>query len=149
MKESARSLRWYFGIVGILYFIGGGLAFILLGGLGLSALFSSALFGSPLSVLNTILNVVWAIGYIYFAFTLPRYLNPEKVKAVKIFLLVPFAELVLWTVYGFLTTGQVSFLTVIFSALFTWYLYANVSRLAHPPVAPSAPMATPPVAPAA
>lgn len=133
MRETAKSLRWYFGIVGLLYFYGTGFMFVLLGGLGFPDLLTGALFGSPLNTLNTLLNFVWALGYLYFAFALSKYINPEKVKYVKIFLLVPFVEMILWSIWGFLTTG-IPNLYLIGSGLVTWYLYANVHRLAVPPM---------------
>ena len=133
MRESSTSLRLYFGIVGVLYFLSTGFLFALMGPLGLSGAFGNLFAGSPLALLNTVLGVVWSLGYLYFAFTMPSYLNPERVKYVKIFLVLPLAMMLLWAAIGFLTIGQTDFITPVIGALITWYLYANVRRLANPP----------------
>jgi len=133
MRESSTSLRVYFGIAGVLYFLFTGFLFALMGPLGLGGAFGNLFIGSPLAVINTILNIVWSIGYIYFAFALPGYLNPERSKYVKIFLVLPVAMMLLYAGIGFLTSGQIDFITPIIGALITWYLYANVRRLSNPP----------------
>ncbi|MDP2648547.1 MAG: hypothetical protein Q8P19_01465 [bacterium] len=133
MRESSTSLRIYFGIVGILYFLSTGLLLALIGLFGLSDAFGNLVTGSPMALFNTILGTIWSLGYLYFAFTLPSYLNPERVKYVKIFLLVPLASMLFWAAVGFLNTGQIDFITPVIGALITWYLYANVRRLANPP----------------
>ena len=130
MKESATSLRWYFGVIGVWYLVSAGFIFSLLGGLGLSAL----LIGSALSTVNTIFGVVSALGDIYFAFTLPKYLNPNEVKYVKGWLLGTFGVSILLLIVGYLTQDQLSYFGVIVGSLLTWYLYVNVRRLANPPV---------------
>ena len=134
MRESSRSLRLYFGVVGVLYFFSTGLLFALMGPLGLSGAFGSLFTGSPLELLNTVLGVVWSLGYLFFAFTLPSYLNPERVKYVKIFLVLPLAMMLLSAIIGFLTIGLFDFVTPVIGALITWYLFTNVRRLANPPV---------------
>ncbi len=138
MRESSTSLRLYFGIASVLYFLSAGFLFALMGPLGLTSAFGNLFIGSPLALINTLLNIVWSIGYIYFAFALPGYLNPKRSKYVKIFLVLPVAMMLLNAGIGFLTSGQTDFTTPIIGILITWYLYANVQRLSNPPApAPS------------
>lgn len=134
MKESSTSLRLFFGIIGVLYFLSTGFLFMLLGLLGMSGAFGDLFTGSPLALFNTVLGVMWSLGYLYFAFALPSYLNPERAKYVKIFLILPLAMTFLWTALDFLTLGYIDFFTPVIAVLVTWYLYANVRRLSHPPV---------------
>lgn len=133
MRESSTSLRGYFGIVGIFYFLSTGFLLAIMGPLGLSGAFGDLFAGSLLSMLNTLLGVVLSLCYIYFAFTLPSYLNPERAKYVQIFLILPPAILLLWTAIGFFTIGQINLISPAIAALITWYLYVNVGRLSKPP----------------
>jgi hypothetical protein len=133
MKESSTSLRLFFGVVGVLYFLSTGLVVALMGSLGLLGALGDLFTGSPVALLTTALNIAWSLGYLYFAFTLPSYLNPQRVKYVKIFLLVPLASTLLWAAIGFLTTGKTDFITPVIGVLVTWYLFANVQRLSNPP----------------
>jgi len=114
MRESVKSLRLYFGVVGILSF--------------LSTVFSQSLF-----VLYTVVEIALSIGYIYFALALPGYLTPKRSKYVKTFLVLSIATSLLYIGIDFLTSGYVDFVTLVIGVLITWYLYVNVRRLSNLP----------------
>ncbi len=111
MKESKTSLRLYFGLLAILTVLSGDLWY--------------ALAGTP--SLIDIASIVQILGYVYFAVTLPKYLNQERVKYVKGWLLIVFALSVIITFINGPETG--GYIGLAIAGLLTWYLYNSVSRL--------------------
>ncbi|MDO8579307.1 MAG: hypothetical protein Q7R72_00340 [bacterium] len=131
-KESAKTLRFYFGFIGVFSLIS--LFTPSFGGPGLLAVLAS----SALSIFYFILGVIVALSAIYFSFTLPKYLNPGQVKYLKSWLVFVFFILVQLSPAGNFTEVQLSYSEIIMEAfiwclesLFIWYLYANVSRLSN------------------
>lgn len=139
MRESATSLRLYFGFIGLLY-----VAFLFFGLMlgaslvGMEFVIRSFL-SSPLELFMFVVNTIFDIGYLYFAFTLPSYLNPERVAIVKNFLIASFAVSVLGVLIKLMSSGSISIFGLAISGLVTWYLYSNVTRIATPPSAPLPP----------
>ena len=132
MKESSTSLRAYFGVIGFFYLFSIGAVSVLTSALGLGAI----LLNSPAAIVNTIIGALEAIGFIYFAITLPQFLNADKVKYLFWFLYANFGVAVLGALIAYVATGTLQYIGLGFSALITWYLYRNVSRMALPPTAP-------------
>ena len=131
MKESSVSLRLYFGVIGAFYLFSVGVVSLLTSALG----FGAVLFSSPSSIVTTIIGVLQAIGFVYFAFTLPQFLNADKVKYLFWFLYANLGVALLGALIAYVTTGSLQYFAVGISALITWYLYRNVSRMAVPPAA--------------
>ncbi len=127
MKESSTSLRWFFGVIGIWYLFSAGFVTILFGnfGLGLSSLAAI----SGFYVVNLVVQTVFALADIYFAFALPRYLHPSKSGPVKIFLIAQFVWVLLGVAWNYLVGGGPDIVSLIVSALLTWYLFHNINKL--------------------
>lgn len=144
MKETVTSLRLYFGIVGAFlgistlftltpFIVAGGLMYIFL--------------LPPILLLQLVTGLVWTVGYIYFAFTLPNYLNPKRSKFIKLFLVLPVAASIVWNVIGLFGYGSVDILALVVGVLITWYLYATVKRLSKSTPAPTPAPTVVPVVP--
>ena len=132
MKESSTSLRLYFGIIGMVSLFSIPVWIFYTYALGLGAI----VFSSPAVIFGTTIGALGAMGFIYFAIRLPQFLNAQKVKFLFWFLYANFGMAVLGTIIGFMTSGRLDYIGLGFKALYTWYLYRNVSRLALPPTAP-------------
>ncbi|OGJ08661.1 hypothetical protein A3I95_02865 [Candidatus Nomurabacteria bacterium RIFCSPLOWO2_02_FULL_44_12] len=123
MKESITSLRWYFGLVGVVYILVSGLVVVLLGrSNSLNLLHYS-------SVASMIVTIIFALGFIYFATALPKYIASGKIHFVQKFLIINFAVGVLLIFWRYAETGSLAYSNLVISALLTWYLYANIKRL--------------------
>ena len=128
MKESSASLRWYFGVVGMwalfseVFF---GAANIFLGRLNLLA-------DSPFALLSLSVGLITAFFCVYFAFTLPKFLNPEKEKYVTFFLLAALCvSVIVSLVDSYPTITGISYFRVAGRILIAWYLYHNVHKLSN------------------
>ena len=131
MKESSTSLRWFFGVIGTLTLLSTLLVLWITSAIGLSGLIGT---GSTANVVLRVIYLVEAVGLIYFAFALPKFLNPEKAKYVEWFLLFPLALAVITDLIQFFSTSVYpDFITLVISGLITWYLYHNVHRLSYVP----------------
>lgn len=123
MRESILSLRLFFIIVGIIV-AGSGVVL---------AISSLVVLGSSLASIFLLAqlasNIVFGFGYVYFGLSLRKYLNQDKVKALKKFLLVSYGVGVILTFIEFTADGRIDFLTLVLGALITWYLYRSVGRL--------------------
>jgi hypothetical protein len=141
MKESSTSLRWFFGVIGGLNLIFTAIGAVALSALGLVGLIA----GSIVMIVAIAVNVIESLIYIYFAFTLPKFLNPQKAKFVEWFVLATFAlTLIMSALTVLVEHGSVNYLGIVISALVTWYLYHNVHKLSYAPAAPAAAVAPAP-----
>ena len=136
MKESTSTLRLFFAVVGVFYVVSMVFRIAVMKDTGLPIAPHASFVVWLMAVADVMLSAIWTVGYLYFAAALPKYLNPEKIKYIKIFLLAPFVEALLWQAWSLFTSGGFDVIGIAISALITWYLYSNISRLACPPQAP-------------
>ena len=118
MKESEKSLRLFFALMAILSIVSGDLWFALAGTPDLS---KASLFD--------FITIVEILGYLYFAFTLPKYLNPKRVVYVKGWLVVAFLFSAILTITE--SPYAMSYVGLFIGAAFTWYLFMSVGKLSH------------------
>ncbi|MEO6536192.1 MAG: hypothetical protein ABIT47_00735 [Candidatus Paceibacterota bacterium] len=130
MKESSTSLRLFFGAIAVLYLISFGFFSLAMSFIGLGGEY---LFGSVSAIMGFLVGIIEAIILLYFAITLPKYLNAEKVKYVKWFLIISFLLALIPGISSWVMSQTApNIISIVVSALVTWYLFHNVSRLSRP-----------------
>ena len=141
MKESSTSLRWFFGIIGLFVLLG---AVLTLGVASVMGGVSGLLNGPLTSLALGVIYLLQGIILIYFAFTLPRFLTPEKAHYVEWFLWGSFALTVIVDVLQFVFVHtSPDIVSLVISALITWYLYRSVHKLSRAPTQVPASIITP------
>jgi quinol-cytochrome oxidoreductase complex cytochrome b subunit len=121
MKETARSLRAYFFLVGI---VSGGNYIVSLNVMAQTG--AIELVGATI----TVVGLGLAIAYVYLGTRLNHLLvtSPQKITAVLIAGAIFLVVLLLLNLLGGLRIGALIYLLL--GLLITWYLYANAKRLA-------------------
>ncbi len=119
MKETVRSLRMYFGIVGVL-------------GAVLNALVLLAPdVAMPMKAV-ALLSIALAAVLLYVASTLPTLLRTRLPVVLAVVVLLPVVA-ILGAVVGLVTTGKLVWLNPVITFVVAAYLFANVKRLAAEP----------------
>lgn len=120
-RETPKTITLYFGICGA-------------AGLLLSCACFSFMRGEPSA--GSVGGYLWlasmavtGVFFLYFAFALPKYLNPTRVKYPKVFLGILIALGLMDVGTGLLTQATGFAVVGVFRVLLISYLYANICRL--------------------
>ncbi len=127
--ETVTSLRWYFGVLGF-----GGLyvgSTALWKAITISAPFTSASVGN---ICGLLWSLVVSAGFVYFTYTLPEYLRPNKVRILKSYIHILFGVDLALNVVKSITgissfNWQMDIVADLFLVFIWWYLYQSIGRL--------------------
>lgn len=123
MKESKISLRLFFWANGIVNVVFGAFMTASIIFLGVEGKITLVILA------ESIVSVVFGIGYIYFAIYLTKYLAPDKTSFLLGFIGVSFIFNILILTAGFVVQSYVNIYTPLISCFFTTYLWHSVRKL--------------------